>query len=101
MKGSDLMKNLRWLGQFGRLRTLLDRDDEGMVDNDDDECDNEDGDYLVQRSDSDLIGGGSKPPKKRQCNDTSYKFEEERNIRRAMPKMEGTLGNWTLHRQNL
>ena len=29
MKGSDLMKNLRWLGQFGHLRTLL--DDEGMV----------------------------------------------------------------------
>ena len=73
MKGSDLMKNLRWLGQFGHLRTLL--DDEGMVvnDDDDDECDDEDG--VVQGND--LIGGGSK----RQCNnDASYKFEEERNI---------------------
>ena len=97
------MKNLQWLGQFGHLRTLLDKDDEGMVVNDD-ECDNEeydDGDYLVQRNDSDLIGGGSKQPRKLQCSDASYKFEEERNIRRAMPKMEGTLGNWTLHRQNL
>ena len=102
MKGGDLMKNLRWLGQFGHLRTLLDRDgsDEGLVVNDD-ECDDEDSDYLIQRSDSELIGGGSKPPRKHQCNDASYKFEEERNIRRAMPKMEGMLGNWTLHRQNL
>ena len=81
------MKNLQWLGQSGHLRTLLDRDgsDEGMVVNDD-ECDNEDGNYLVQRSDSDLTGGGSKPPRKRQCNDASYKFKEERNIRCAMPK---------------
>ena len=88
MKSGDLMKNLQWLGQFGCLRTLLDRDgsDEGMVVNDDDECDNNDedeeydGDYLVQRSgnDSDLIGGAK--PRKRQCNDASYKFEEERNI---------------------
>ena len=95
------MKNLRWLGQFGRLMTLLDSSDEGMVVNDD-ECDDEDGDYLVQRSGNDLIGGGSKPPKKHQLhNDASYKFEEERNIQRAMPEMEGMLGNWTLHGQNL
>ena len=101
MKGSDLMKNLRWLGQFGRLRTLLDRD----ADEVNDECgDNDDGDEdaeEVQQRSGDLIGGG--PPRKRQRrnnnnnNDTSYKFEEERNIRRAMPEMEGTLGNWTLH----
>ena len=100
MKGSDLMKNLQWLGQFGHLRTLLDGSDEGMVVNDD-ECDDEDEDGVVQKSDSDLIGGGSKPPRKRQRNDASYKFKEERNNRRAMPKMEGTLGNWTLHGQNL
>ena len=88
MKGSDLMKNLRWLYQFGHLRTLLDRDDEvndecGDNDNDDDE-DAEDGDYLVHQRSDDLIGGGgSKPPRKRQCrndDDASYKFEEERNI---------------------
>ena len=104
MKGGDLMKNLRWLGQFGHLRTLLDRDDEvnDEYDNDDDDEDAEDGDYLVQQR-SDLIGGGSKQLRKRQCrnNDASYKFEEERNIRRAMPEMEGMLGNWTLHVQNL
>ena len=105
MKGGDLMKNLRWLGQFGCLRTLLDRDDEvndECGDNDDDGEDAEDGDYLVQQK-SDLIGGGSKQPRKRQRrnDDTSYKFEEEMNIRRAMPEMEGTLGNWTLHGQNL
>ena len=82
MKGSDLIKNLRWLGQFGHLRTLLDRDDEvndECGDNDDDDEDAED--YLVQQK-SDLIGGGSKQPRQCQrCNDdTSYKSEEERNI---------------------
>ena len=98
------MKNLRWLGQFGRLRALLDRDDEvndECGDNDDDDEDAED--YLVRQRSGDLIGGGG-PPRKHQCHnddDASYKFEEERNIRRAMPEMEGTLGNWTLHGQNL
>ena len=107
MKGGDLMKNLRWLGQFGRLRTLIDRDadevNDECGDNDDDDEDAEDGE--VQQRSGDLIGGG--PLRKHQRrnnnnnNDTSYKFEEERNIRRAMPEMEGTLGNWTLHGQNL
>ena len=104
MKGSDLMKNLQWLGQFGHLRTLLDRDDEVNDDNDDnDDEDAEDDDYLVQQRSGDLIGGSKQPPRKCQChnNNASYKFEEERNIRRAMPKMEGTLGNSTLHGQNI
>ena len=85
MKGGDLTKNLRWLGHFGHLRTLLDRDDEvndECGDNDDDDEDAEDGDYLGHQRSGDLIGGGSKPLRKRQCHneDTSYKFEEERNI---------------------
>ena len=87
MKGGDLMKNLWWLGQFGCLRTLLDRDadevNDECGDNDDDDEDAEDGE--VQQRSGDLIGGGSKQPlRKRQCcnnnNDASYKFEEERNI---------------------
>ena len=90
MKGGDLMKNLQWLGQFGHLRTLL--DDEVDDDNDNDEDAEEQ---------SDLIGGGGSQRKRQRCNDASYKFEEERNIRRAMPEMEGMLGNWTLHGQNL
>ena len=81
MKGGDLMKNLRWLGQFGCLRTLLDSSDEVNDECGDDDEDAEDGDYLVQQR-SDLIGGGSKQLRKRQKgnDDTSYKFEEERNI---------------------
>ena len=100
MKGGDLMKNLWWLGQFGRLRTLLDRDADEVNDEcGDNDNDDEDAEEVQQRS-GDLIGGG--PPRKCQRhNDTSYKFEEERNIRRAMPKMEGMLGNWMLHGQNL
>ena len=101
MKGSDLMKNLRWLGQFGHLRTLLDRDadevNDECGDNDDDD---EDAEEVQQRS-GDLIGGGPPWKRQRRNNDASYKFEEERNIRRAMPEMEGTLGNWMLHGQNL
>ena len=94
LKGSDLMNNLWWLGQFGHLRTLL--DDEVNDDNNDNDDDDED---VVQQSD--LIGGGGSP-RKRQChNNVSYKFEEERNIRHAMPEMEGTLGNWMLQGQNL
>ena len=81
MKGGDLMKNLRWLGQFGCLRTLLDRDadevNDECGDNDDDDEDAEDGE--VQQRSGDLIGGG--PLRKCHCrNDASYKFEEERNI---------------------
>ena len=74
MKGNDLMKNLWWLHQFGHLRTLLD-------DEVNDECggDNDDDDDEDAAQQSDLIGGG--PPRKCQHhNDTSYKFEEERNI---------------------
>ena len=64
MKGGDLMKNLQWLGQFGLLRTLLDRDADEVNaecgDNDDDDEDAEDGE--VQQSSGYLIGGG--PPRK-------------------------------------
>ena len=88
MKGGDLMRNLQWLGQFGRLRTLFEDDDE-VDDNNDEDAEEQ----------SDLTGGGG--PQRKRCNDALYKFEEERNIRRAMPEMEGTLGNWTLHGQNL
>ena len=74
------MKNLRWLGQFGCLRTLLDSSDEVNDECGDDDEDAEDGDYLVRQR-SDLIGGGSKPPRKHQHNnDASYKFNKERNI---------------------
>ena len=86
MKGGDLMRNLQWLGQFGCLRTLL---DDEVNDNNDEDAEEQ----------SDLIDGGG--PQRKRRNDASYKFEEERNMRRAMPEMEGTLGNWTLHGQNL
>ena len=88
MKGGDLMRNLQWLGQFGRLRTLLDDDNE-VNDNNDEDAEEQ----------SDLIGGGG--PQRKRLNDASYKFEEERNIQRVMPEMEGMLGNWMLHGQNL
>ena len=59
------MKNLWWLGQFGCLRTLLDRDADEVNDEcgDNDDDDDEDAEEVQQRS-GDLIGGG--PPRKRQ-----------------------------------
>ena len=71
-----------------------------MDDEVNDECGDDNDEDAEEVQESDLIGGG--PPRKRQRhNDASYKFEEERNIRRAMPEMEGMLGNWMLHGQNL
>ena len=65
---------------------------------DDDEVNDDDNDKDAEEQ-SDLIGSGG--PQRKCRNDTLYKFEEERNIRCAMPEMEGMLGNWTLHGQNL
>ena len=100
MKGGDLMKNLQWLGQFGHLRTLLDRVVALMK--------------LMMMSVTttmkstmvtiwfnDLLGGSKLRKHQRNDNASSYKFEEERNIQCAMPEMEGTLGNWMVHGQNL
>ena len=50
-------------------------------------------------SNNELVGKGLVGIKKRRREED--KFEEEQNIRRAMPEMENTLGNWTLHGQNL
>ena len=82
------MKNLQWLRSIWSLKAQL--DDEVNDDHDED-----------AEEQSDLIGGGGPQRKRQHCNDASYKFEEERNIGRAMPEMEGTLGNWTLQGQNL
>ena len=79
MNGGDLIRNLRWLGNSGRLISKLMNEETPCNDdsNDDDEAD------------GGLIGRG--PPS----------FEEDRHIRRALPEMHSTLSNWTLHGQNL
>ena len=79
MNGGDLIRNLRWLGNSGRLISKLMNEETPCNDdsNDDDEAD------------GGLIGRG--PPS----------FEEDRHIRRALPEMHSMLSNWTLHGQNL
>ena len=62
--------------------------------NSDDNSDNDE-------SNNKLVGKGLVGVKKRCRKEDKHEFEEERNKRRAMPKMGNTLGNWTLHGQNL
>ena len=67
---------------------------------DDDEYDDDDDDNEGYGQDNDLVGCGvsSRHFSRKRKRDS---FEEDRNIRRALPKMDSTLNNWTLHGQNL
>ena len=80
MNGGDLIRNLHWLGNSGRLISKLMNEETPCNDDSNDDDDEADGG---------LIGCG--PPS----------FEEDRHIRRALPEMHSTLSNWTLHGQNL
>ena len=68
---------------------------------DDDECNNnaDDADKGYGQ-DNDLVGHGV--PSRHFCRKRKRdSFEEDRNIHRALPKMDNPLSNWTLHGQNL
>ena len=96
MKGGDLIGNLHWLGQSGGLMTLMDESEDELNSDNDDSEQNDDNNELIGRG---LVVNSKK--RKRSKDNSQRKFEEERNIQRAMPEMENTLGNWTLHGQNL
>ena len=91
MNGTDLIRNLRWLGRSNQVIKLA-NDDSEEVENDIEEDDSDVGSELVGRG---LQQFGKR--KRKPC-DT---LDDERIIRRAMPEMDNTLSNWTLHRQNL
>ena len=93
MCGTDLIKNLHWLGKSNQLMKLVNDDSDEF------EHDEEDS----ESSSTELVGRGThccggNVRKQKNSRDV---LDDERNIQRAMPKMDSTLSNWTLHGQNL
>ena len=93
MCGTDLIKNLHWLGKSNQLMKLVNNDSSDEFEHD--EANEED---TSESSSTELVGRGI-----HRCGSRKQKnvLDDERNIRRAMPEMDSTLSNWTLHGQNL
>ena len=92
MNGTDLIRNLHWLGRSNQLMNLINEEEESdYVDGGKHDSNDEDGE---------LTGRGLARRDKKKRATVNY-FEDDRNIRRAMPEMDNTLSNWTLHGQNL
>ena len=71
MNGTNLMKNLNWIGKMNNmLNKVVDNDDGGV-----------------------LIGGG--------IDNRHHHAIYEHELRKALPEMTKTLKNWTLHGQCL
>ena len=111
MNGGDLICNLHWLGNSSTLMklvggTTIERPQaiSSDKDNDDNNDDNDDdADRYVQDDGNGLVGCGVPSrwftrKRKRMSWDS---FEEDRNIHHALPEIDNTLNNWTLHGQNL
>ena len=94
MCGTDLIKNLHWLGKSNQLMKLVNNDDSS--DEFDDEAKNEED--TSDSSSTELVGRGIH---RRGGRKRKNVLDNERNIQRAMPEMNSTLSNWTLHGQNL
>ena len=97
MNGTDLMRNLRWLGQSNKIMKLAnnsdnDSSDHNMVDLEDDNSD----------EGGELVGHGIQPiPTTKKRRRKKSHVDDDRIIQWAMPEMDTTLSNWMLHRQNL
>ena len=74
MNGTNLMKNLNWIGKMNNILNKVADDD------------NDDNDGI-------LIGGG--------IDDHHHHAIDEHELRKALPEMTKTLKNWTLHGQCL
>ena len=96
MNSTDLMRNLCWLGHSNKIMKLANNSD-------DDSSDHDVVDLEDDNSDSELVGRGIQPrppiPTKRRRK--KIRVDDDRIIRWAMPEMDTTLRNWTLHRQSL
>ena len=93
MCGMDLIKNLHWLGKSNQLMKLVDDDSSDEFEYD--EANEED---TSESSSTELVGRGIHCHGVRKQKNV---LDDEQNIQRAMPKMDCTLSNWTLHGQNL
>ena len=114
MNGTRLIQNLKWLGKSNELIDLFGGGGKsspplwrqrtggsssmcGEVDDDDD---NDEEERLMGRG---SFGGSSSGMMQWQwrSNDAAIAMFGERELRRALPEMNNTLSNWTLHGQNL
>ena len=100
MNGTDLIRNLCWLGQSNKIMKLASNN------SDDDSSDHDVVDLDDDNSDGELIGCGVQPrPPITKRRKKKIRIDDDRIIRRAMPEMDTTLSttlsNWTLHGQNL
>ena len=87
MNGTHLIRNLHWLGKTNQLLSM----EEDMVDEKDGEGDSDDEmTYPLKKFSGHGLYKKKQPP-----------IMSDRELRKALPKMANTLGNWTLHGQNL
>ena len=77
MNGTQLIKNLRWLGKSNKLMDLI---------------------RSIQDHDDEIVGGSGVKTKKKSHQSDDF---DDRTLRKAIPEMNSTLSNWTLHSQNL
>ena len=95
MCGTYLRKKLHWLVKSNQLMKLVNDDSDEF---EHDEANEE----HSESSSTELIGRGThcggNVRKRKKSRDV---LDDERNIQRAMPEMDSTLSNWTLHGQNL
>ena len=85
MNGTQLIKNLCWLGKSNELMDLI----RSIHDQDHNEVNDE------------IVGGGggvNTKKKSYQCQSDDF---DDRMLRKAIQEMNSTLSNWTLHSQNL
>ena len=93
MNGGDLIRNLRWLGNSGKLMKLVKGNVQAPLqsissDKDNDERDDDDANHANEGygQDNDLVGRGV--PLRRFCRKRKRdSFEEDRNIRHALPEI--------------
>ena len=92
---TQLIRNLNWLGRTNDLfkKIEIEENDSSSVDEID-----EDEEVNEERKKSKLLGHGSSLRKKSRDNSDTV---NERELRHALPEMNNTLSNWTLHGQNL
>ena len=84
MKGSDLIRNLHWLSQFGGLMTLMDESEDELNSDNDDSEQNDDNNELI----------GNSKKRQRSKDHSQHKFEEEHNKQCPKWKTHWEIGHY-------
>ena len=94
MNGTQLIRNLNWLGRTNDLIEKMETEENNSSSVDEI---NEDEDE--ERKKSKLLGHGSSSLRRKSRDNNGT--VDERDLKCALPEMNNTLSNWTLHGQNL